>query len=107
MIKPFVFIFLIFTFHFCRAQIPVNNPVDPADTELVDAVDFLSRYLHEFDNHQIPDYHKYWDAEDCKEYKHPDQLVYGINTEAPTYRIGKPTILYAKPENGYVHIKTL
>lgn len=106
-VKLSTFISLLFTSQFCSAQIPVNNPVDPADTELTNAVDFLSRYFHEFDNRQSPDYSKYWDAEDCKEYKHPDQLVYGINTEWPTYRIGKPTILYAKPENGYVHIKTL
>jgi len=107
MIRVFAFIFLIFAFHPCRAQIPVNNPIDPADTELVNAVDFLSSYFHEFDNGRSPDYTKYWDAQDCKDYKHPDQLLYGINTEWPTYRIGRPTILYAKPENGYVHIKTL
>jgi len=107
MTRLLAFIFVVFSIPFCGAQIPVNNPVDPADTELTEAVAFLSRYLHEFDHRQIPDYHNYWDAADCKEYIHPDQLVYGINTEAPTYRIGKPTILYAKPENGYVHIKTL
>jgi hypothetical protein len=107
MIKSFALTLMIFCTPICQAQIPVNNPIDPADTELVNAVDFLSKYLHEFDNGGSPDYSKYWDAEDCKAYKHPDQLLYGINTEWPTYKIGKPAILYAKPENGYVHIKTL
>jgi hypothetical protein len=105
--KLFVCVLCIFAVHFCIAQLPVNNPIDPADTELVQAVDFLSRYLGEFSHKHLPDYRDYWSAADCAVYKRPDQLVYGINTEAPTYIIGKPTILYAKPENGYVHIKTL
>ena len=105
--KLFAFVYCIFSFNFCFAQIHVNNPIDPEDTELVRAVDFLSSYLGEFSIDHEPDYHNYWSAEDCTAYKRPDQLVYGINTEVPTYKIGKPTILYAKPENGYVHIKTL
>jgi len=107
MIKFYACLFAVFTFQFCHAQIPVNNPVDPADTELTKAVDFISKYFGEFTRIHLPDYSNYWGEEDCKEFKRPDQLVYGINTEAPTYIIGKPTILYAKPENGYVHIKTL
>ena len=107
MIKIYACIFAVFSFHYCSAQIPVNNPVDPADTELNNAVNFLSQYYSEFARGHVPDYSKYWDTEDCKEYKHPDQLVYGITSDGPTYRIGKPTILYARPENGYVHIKTL
>jgi hypothetical protein len=107
MIKLFSCIFLVFVFHVCGAQVAVNNRIDPADTELVNAVNFLNSYLHEFTRSHVPDYTKYWDAEDCKEYKRPDQLVYGINTETATYIIGKPNILYARPENGCVHIKTL
>ena len=105
--KLFVFVAGIFACHFCVAQIPVNNPIDPGDTELVQAVDFLSSYLKEFTRSHVPDYREYWSAADCAAYKRPDQLVYGINTEAATYIIGKPTILYAHPEKGYVHIKTL
>ena len=105
--KLFAFVFGVVAFHFCGAQVPVNNPIDPADTELVQAVGFLSKYLKEFTHSHVPDYREYWSAEDCAVYKRPDQLVYGINTEAPTYIIGRPTILYAKPEKGYVHIKTL
>jgi len=105
--KIFVLVSSVFVFHFCEAQVPVNNPIDKNDTELVKAVDFLSKYLGEFSGDHLPDYHRYWDAEDCAAYRRPDQLVYGINTDVPTYKIGNPTILYAKPENGYVHIKTL
>jgi hypothetical protein len=91
----------------CRGQIPVNNPIDTNDVELVKAVDFMRTYLQEFAPGHTPDYTKYWDAADCREYKQPDQLVNGIILECPVYRIGMPDILYAKPENGYVHIKTM
>ena len=105
--KIFASFCILFTCSTGRAQIPVNNPIDPTDTELVEAVQFLNQYLKEFTHNHLPDYRQYWSAEDCAAYKRPDQLVYGINTEIPTYVIGKPTILYARPENGYVHIKTL
>jgi hypothetical protein len=107
MAKLLACLLAFFSFYTCPAQIPVNNPIDPADTELVEAVQFISRYFGEFTKGHLPNFADYWTAEDCGEYKRPDQLVYGINTEVATYRIGQPTILYAKPEHGYVHIKTL
>lgn len=87
------------------AQIPVNNTIDPADTELNKAVHFLQQYLAEFSpaKQYLPDFSKYWPAEDCQRYRIPDKLVYAINTEIPTYMLGKARILYAKPEGDMVH----
>ncbi len=89
------------------AQIPVNNPIDPGDTILNDAVNFINKYFNEFRPGKLPDFTKYWSAEDCKAYKFPDQLLFALNTEIPTYLLGKPTILYARPENDLTHIKTM
>ncbi|MCW3122263.1 MAG: hypothetical protein JWQ38_1755 [Flavipsychrobacter sp.] len=105
--KLYTCIFAVFIASNSPAQIPVNNPIDTTDVELVKAVDFLRSYLNEFTAGHIPEYSKYWSAEDCKEYRQPDQLVNGITPECPVYRIGEPDILYARPENGYVHIKTM
>ncbi len=90
-------------------QLPVNNPIDPADTELNDAVHFLSNYLNEFTPGKqfLPDFSRYWPAEDCQRYRIPDRLIYAVSAEIPTYMLGKPTILSARPENGSVHIKTM
>ena len=90
-----------------RAQIPVNNPIDPGDTALNEAVKFINNYFAEFRPHKLPDFSKYWSPEDCKQYQLPDQLMFAINTEIPTYLLGKPTILYARPENELIHIKTM
>lgn len=92
-----------------KAQISINNPIDPADTELHNAVYFLEDYLSGFSpgKEYLPDFTKYWSAEECQRYRIPDRLIYSINTEMPTYMLGKPLILYARPERGMVHIKVM
>ncbi len=91
------------------AQIPINNPIDPTDTELNTAVKFVSNYLSEFTikNKYLPDFSKYWSEADCTQYRIPDRLLYAVNAEIPTYMLGTPTILMAKPEQGMVHIKVM
>ena len=107
-------VFLLFSFLFINAylapgQIPVNNAIDPADSELNNAVRFLSNYIGSFYVGQgsLPDFTQYWPAEDCERYSHPDPLMNAVNAEISTYLLGRPTILSAKPENGLVHIKTI
>lgn len=102
-------ILIVFLGYSCHAQLPVNNPIDPSDTELNDAVRFLSTYLGEFSPAKqfLPDFTKYWPAEDCRRYRIPDRLIYAVSSEIPTYMLGKPTILSAKPKDGRVHIKTM
>ena len=102
-------ILLLFVANICNAQIRVNNTIDPSDKELNQAVQFLSSYIEEFSANPgaYPDFTKYWPAEDCERYKHPDQLMNAINSEIPTYLLGRPTILSVKPELGLFHIKTL
>ncbi|MBC7552369.1 MAG: hypothetical protein H7257_00160 [Taibaiella sp.] len=89
------------------AQVPVNNPIDPSDTPLNQGVKFLIRYFNEFTPGRLPDFRKYWSAEDCAEFKYPDQLLFAINTQLPTYLLGRPLILSARPENEIIHIKTM
>ncbi len=91
----------------CGAQIPVNNPIDPSDTTLNEAVSFINKYFSEFKPGKLPDFRKYWPEQDCKDYHLPDQLLFALNTEIPTYLLGKPTILYARPENELIHVKTM
>lgn len=104
-----VIIFIVFTGYTGLAQIPVNNTIDPSDTELNLAVRFLSNYLSEFTPAKkfLPDFTLYWPAADCRRYRIPDRLIYAVSAEIPTYMLGKPTILSARPENGRVHIKTM
>ena len=100
-------IIFVSTWGHCCAQIPINNSIDPTDSELNQAVRFINLYFNEFTPGHLPDFKKYWSPQDCKEYKYPDQLLFAINTEIPTYLLGKPTILLARPENEVIHIKTL
>lgn len=93
------------------AQVRINNPIDPADTQTMAAVHFLETYLAEFDIARkatvLPDFSKYWPPEDCRRFRIPDRLLYAINSEIPTYMMGSPKILYARPVGDLVHIKTM
>lgn len=104
-----LFFIAVFASLFSSAQVSVNNPVDPADSELGRAVSFMSDYLGEFTGGKkfLPDFNKYWPEQDCKMFRIPDQLLYGINSSIPTYLLGTPKILLVKPIAGYVQIKTM
>lgn len=101
-------VFLICTTNCSKAQLFVNFGVDTLEDDVRAALHFYGSYLQGFQHHSMPDFTKYWSAEDCKKYKYPDQLIYAISSDAPTYTLlGQPTIVYIKPTNDYVHIKTL
>ena len=102
-----LFIFALFTACCGIAQVRMNNAPDPADTELNNALKFINSYFNEFYGRHLPDFTRYWPGADCRENHYPDKLLYGVNTDLPTYQLGKPMILQAKPENGKVHIKTM
>lgn len=93
------------------AQAPINNPIAPGDTQLTEAVRFLQTYLAEFDiaRHPtvLPDFGTYWPPDDCIRFRIPDRLLHAINTDIPTYMMGKPKILYAHPIGDIVHISTM
>lgn len=90
----------------CWAQLYINAGVDTLEEDVKVALHFYSNYLDEFKD-GLPDFSKYWSEEDCKAYKLPDQMVYALSGDAPTYRVwGKPTVLYIKPHATHLHIKT-
>ncbi len=65
--------------------------------------------LADFKGKKLPDFTKYWSAEDCKKYKIPDPGVYGLGGDYPTYSMaGSKTITYVKPlKNGTIVLKTI
>ncbi len=109
MLRPTALFFLLLFFLRAAGQVPVNNPIDPHDTELVEAVRFISNYYAEFGPKKKfpPDFSKYWTEDDCNFFQYPDQMLFAIHTSIPTYLLGKPIILSVKPEHGYIHIKTM
>jgi hypothetical protein len=104
-----LFLFVIITFSFkVQAQVYINPGVDTTDVSIKSAIQFYSKYVSEFKGKKLPDFAKYWSAEDCKKYKIPDPGVYGIGGDYPTYSMAEiKTIYYAKPlKNGTVLLKT-
>lgn len=90
----------------CLAQLHFNTGVDTLEEDIKAATHFYSDYINEFKD-GLPDFKKYWSEEDCNAYKLPDQMVYAIDCDNPTYRVlGKPTVLYIKPHATFIHIKT-
>ncbi|PRY48033.1 hypothetical protein B0I27_11720 [Arcticibacter pallidicorallinus] len=89
-----------------RAQISINPGVDTSGVEVQKALAFYKSYLASFNGKSLPDFSKYWTAEELKERKVPDQIIYAIN-ESPLYSwMKKGTVLYIKPKPNYIHFKT-
>ena len=108
--QKFISVILLMCYlHVASAQVHVNNPVDPGDTELTSAIAFVSAYFSDFSPAKkfLPDFSRYWSAEDCGTYRIPDHMVYALSTSVPTYMLGEANILMAKPEQNYIHIKTM
>ena len=99
--------FLIANAPICKGQLHENNTVDKTDTTLTQAVSFLSQYLSEFKPGKYPNFSHYWPENDTRQYRIPDRMLFAINTEIPTYLLGKPTLLYARPIGDKVHLKTM
>ncbi len=82
--------------------------VDTTDSEVRVALDFLQRYLNDFHRDTLPDFKRYWRQADCEHFAYPDQIIYAISSEYPTYSMGfAPTVYYCRPSNGIVHIRTI
>lgn len=92
-----------------NAQVYVNPGVDTTDTNIKAAINFYTAYINDFNGKKLPDFTKYWSAEDCKNYKVPDPGVYGIGGDYPTYSMAKSkTISYVKPlKNGITILKSV
>ncbi len=90
----------------CVGQAALNFPQDFESGDIQVVLKFFNSYLNEFKDTAQPDYKRYFTKQDCEKYKVPDFIVFGINATYPTYKMGKPTILYIRPENNMYHIKT-
>lgn len=93
----------------CKAQaLYIDNGVVTSDKEVAAAIDFYRQYLGEVRFDAAPDFKKYWRAKDVAQYKKPDQLYDALGTGYPTYLMCESrTLIYARPQKDYVHLKTL
>ncbi|RZK53852.1 MAG: hypothetical protein EOO91_16955 [Pedobacter sp.] len=64
-----------------QAQVYINPGVDTTDASINSVIEFYTKYVSEFEGKKLPDFKKYWNAEDCKKYIVPDPSVYGINSD--------------------------
>ena len=92
-----------------KAQVYVNPGVDTTDNDIKEAIKFYTNYVNEFKGKKLPDFTKYWSAEDCKKYTIPDPSVFGINGGISTYSMtSSKTIYYVKPlNNGIILLKSV
>ncbi|MEI8279627.1 MAG: hypothetical protein WCG87_07665 [Bacteroidota bacterium] len=101
-----VLFILLFTTHISFSQIHIDPSVDTLETDVKAAIRFYRSYIKAFKDTSLPNFRKYWPDDDCNAYKFPDQIIYGISSDYPTYRMAKGTIMYVKPGKEYVQIKT-
>ncbi|RZK42135.1 MAG: hypothetical protein EOO90_08645 [Pedobacter sp.] len=110
MTKYFLLFFLfIFLKPSVNAQVYINPGVDTTDQNIKGAVEFYSKYMSEFKGRKLPDFTKYWNAEDCSRLKVPDRGVYGLGGDYPIYAMAaSKTITYVKPNtDGTIVLKTI
>ncbi len=109
--KKFYFLFILsfLSINALYSQIYINPGVDTTDSNIKAAIKFYSNYIGEFKGRKLPDFSKYWSAEDCKKYSVPDPSVYGIGGDYPTYSMTTTkTIHYVKPlKNGIINLKMI
>lgn len=87
-------------------QIYLNPGVDTSLNKVKIALKFYNNYISDFKGRNFPVMSKYWSADELTERKIPDQIIYALN-DYPLYALGyQKTILYIKPTDKYVHIKT-
>ena len=106
MLKPLLsFLSLLLTVN-SYAQIYLNPGVDTSFTKVKSALKFYNNYISEFKGRKLPDMSKYWSADELNQRKVPDQLIYALN-DSPLYSQGyQRTIIYVRPTDNYVQIKT-
>lgn len=101
-----IFILTIWTRTFGQ-NIAINPGVDTTDKDAKAVISLWTNYLKSQPNKNNIKESPYWAKSEKKKYPKVDQLLNAINTETPTYSMGQATILYVKPKNDFVEIKTL
>jgi len=104
--RGFLIFFILLSYSICNAQLRIDSSVDTLESDVKSAIRFYKSYLRGFRDTSMPDFRSFWMEEDCNNYKYPDQMIYGISSDYPTYRMGKATVIYIKPHKDYIHIKT-
>lgn len=93
--------------HAQRTKLHMNMSVDTTDADVRTAIHFYQNYLNEFKGKDtLPDFKKYWSKKDCERYKYPDQMIYAISGEYPTYGFKyKRTLLMVTPIKDTIQLK--
>ena len=81
--------------------------MDTTDKDIKSVISLWTNYLQSHPNKNNIENSPYWAESEKKKYPKVDQLLNAINTETSTYSMAQPTILYVKPKNDLVEIKTL
>lgn len=91
------------------AQPLPSTPSDSSEQRIKTARQFLESYLSSFRGRRTPDFRHYWSAADLKRSALPDDIVYAIADDYPTYMMGgsKPSVFFARAYPAYVQLKTL
>lgn len=106
MIRPVISLILLLLALNSSAQIYLNPGVDTSLNEVKTALRFYNNYIADFKGRQIADMTKYWSPQELKLRKVPDQIIYAQG-DYPLYSQGyRPTIIYIRPSEKYVQIKT-
>jgi len=102
-----------------QRALTVNYSVDTLEADVRTALQFFRNYLSDFRKdsdfraginpaHSLPDFRRYWSPADCRDYSIPDQMVYAIASDYPTYLLGNScTILSVVPDSSIVRIRTM
>lgn len=102
-----LFLFILFLSTNCYGQKVFINPgVDTTDQQIVQAISVWTNYLNSKPDTLNMQTSPFWDETEKEKYPFVDQLYNSLG-DTPPYEIGKPTILYAKPDSQFVLIKTL
>ncbi len=88
-------------------NIAINPGVDTTDKDVKAVISLWTNYLKSQPNKDNIKDSPYWAESEKKKYPKVDQLLNAINTETSTYSMAQATILYVKPKNDLVEIKTL
>jgi hypothetical protein len=88
-------------------QVAINPGVDTTDKDINAVTALWSNYLKSKPNKDNIKDSPFWADTEKKKFPKVDQLLNAISSDYPTYSMGRPTILYVKPQHGFYEIKTL
>ncbi len=88
-------------------NVAINPGVDSTDKDIKTVITLWTNYLESKPSKEKIKDSPFWADTEKKKFPKVDQLLNAINTEVPTYLMGRPTILYVKPNHDYFEIKTL